>query len=59
MRIEACAALAAGRPARPIDPRRVIENWRAEQAIFLLSRPESRPAAAAVTGPRSDDLFGG
>ena len=57
VRIEACAALAAGRPARPIDPRRPIENWRAEQAIFLLSRPDSRPAPPPA-GPPSGDLFG-
>jgi methionine biosynthesis protein MetW len=55
LRIEACAALADGKPARPIDPSRASENWRAESAIFLLSRigapaPESRPSKA--------DLFG-
>jgi methionine biosynthesis protein MetW len=38
VRIDASSALAAGRAARPIDPARAIENWRAEQAIFLLSR---------------------
>jgi methionine biosynthesis protein MetW len=38
IRIDACAALAAGKPARPIDPARGIENWRAEAALFLLSR---------------------
>ena len=58
VRIEAAAALAAGRPARPIDPRRAIENWRAEEAIFLLSRPDSRPAPPPA-GPPSGDLFGG
>jgi methionine biosynthesis protein MetW len=57
VRIEAAAALAAGRPARPIDPRRAIENWRAEEAIFLLSRPDSKPAPA-TTSARSGDLFG-
>lgn len=36
--IDACAALAAGKPARPMDPSREVENWRAEAAIFLLSR---------------------
>jgi methionine biosynthesis protein MetW len=36
--IDACAALAAGKRARPIDPARPIENWRAEAALFLLSR---------------------
>jgi methionine biosynthesis protein MetW len=38
LRIEACAALAEGKPARAINPLRTIENWRAEQALFLLSR---------------------
>jgi methionine biosynthesis protein MetW len=36
--IDACAALGAGKPARPMDPSREIENWRAEAALFLLSR---------------------
>lgn len=59
VRIEAASALADGRPARPIDPSKALENWRAEQALFLLSRPPAsqaapaRPAAAPV-----DDLFG-
>lgn len=51
LRIDACAALADGKPARPIDAGRPIENWRAESAIFLLSRraaPEL-PAAAKAT----------
>ena len=59
LRIEACAALSADRPARQIDPRKAIENWRAEQALFLLTR---RPETLADTefveprdGPR--DLF--
>jgi len=38
LKVEACAALASGKPARPIDPARPIENWRAESALFLLSR---------------------
>ncbi|HUO21226.1 MAG TPA: methionine biosynthesis protein MetW [Caulobacteraceae bacterium] len=38
LNIEACASLADGRPARAIDPMRPIENWRAEQALFMLSR---------------------
>jgi methionine biosynthesis protein MetW len=36
--IDACAALTAGRLARPMDPSREIENLRAEAALFLLSR---------------------
>jgi methionine biosynthesis protein MetW len=38
LNIEACAALANGQPARSIDPLRALENWRAEQALFLLSK---------------------
>ncbi len=38
LNIEACAALAEGQKARAMDPRRPIENWRAESALFLLSR---------------------
>ncbi len=38
LRIEAAVALAPGRPARVIDPQGRLENWRAEQAIFLLKR---------------------
>jgi methionine biosynthesis protein MetW len=52
LRIDACASLVAGRPARPIDPAKGIENWRAEQALFLLSRrAEAEPAVA------QNDLF--
>lgn len=38
LEIEAAVALAPGRPARVIDPQGRFENWRAEQAIFLLKR---------------------
>jgi methionine biosynthesis protein MetW len=38
LRIDACAALAGGKAARPMDPDGVLENWRAETALFLLSR---------------------
>ena len=38
LRIEASMALAEDQPARPIDPQRAVENWRAESALFLLSR---------------------
>ncbi|MDQ2861763.1 MAG: methionine biosynthesis protein MetW [Pseudomonadota bacterium] len=41
LHIDACAALAAGRPARPADPLSSLETWRAEAALFLLSRGES------------------
>jgi len=36
--IEACAAFARGRPARSIKPSQRLENWRAEAALFLLTR---------------------
>jgi len=53
LRIDSCASLADGRPARAIDPRGVLENWRAETALFLLSRKTHPvPDAAPV------DLFG-
>jgi methionine biosynthesis protein MetW len=38
LRIDSCAALAAGKTPRAIDPARAIENWRAESALFLLAR---------------------
>jgi methionine biosynthesis protein MetW len=38
IRIEQAAALADGRPARRMNPASALENWRAEQAIYLLSR---------------------
>ena len=55
IRIDACAALSNGKPARPIDPAAALENWRAESALFLLSRRE-REAAPAPAKP-ADDLF--
>ncbi len=57
VRIEASAALSDGHPARAMDPSHWSENWRAEQAIFLLSRPgaSGRPTPPS---PPSDDLFG-
>ncbi len=43
--IDAGAALAAGKPARPMRPdqARGLENWRAEAALFLLSPKADRP----------------
>jgi methionine biosynthesis protein MetW len=38
LRIDACAALSEGKPARPAKAGGAIENWRAEAALFLLSR---------------------
>ena len=54
LRIDACTSLAEGQPARQIDPRRPIENWRAETALFLLSRKSEADAAS----PAKADLFG-
>jgi methionine biosynthesis protein MetW len=52
-RIDACAALIEGKSARQIDPSRPLENWRAETALFLISRKaESKPEAVP------QDLFG-
>jgi methionine biosynthesis protein MetW len=53
LRIDACAAFSDGRPARAIDPSGVLENWRAETVLFLLSR---RSEAAAAPAPQN--LFG-
>ena len=50
LRIEAAAALIEGHRARPINPSEAIENWRAESALFLLSRGR---ATAAKPAPRS------
>ncbi|HWA63823.1 MAG TPA: methionine biosynthesis protein MetW [Caulobacteraceae bacterium] len=53
LRIDAAAALAGGKPARPMDPKSPLENWRAEAALFLLSKTttEAQPL------PKRD-LFG-
>jgi methionine biosynthesis protein MetW len=56
LRVEACAALSAGKPARPIDPSRPMENMRAEAVLFFLSR---RGEEASEPPPPRDDLFGG
>ena len=53
LRIDACAALSSGKPARAINPDGAFENWRSETALFLLSRP-AEGAVDAV--PK--DLFG-
>jgi methionine biosynthesis protein MetW len=53
LKIESAAALSAGRPARPIDPERALENGRAESALFLLTRKGAAPSA-----PPKSDLFG-
>ena len=56
LRIEACAALSEGRPARPMNPSSMVENWRAEAALFLLARRNAEPVEPEGV-PR--DLFGG
>jgi methionine biosynthesis protein MetW len=53
LRIEAAIALKADGPARVIDPLRGIENLRAEQALFLLSRAPRSPQNRTAS-----DLFG-
>jgi methionine biosynthesis protein MetW len=57
LHIEACAALANGKPARPIDPKGALENWRAESALFLLSRADAVATPAPTT--TKGDLFWG
>ncbi len=37
--IEACSALSQARPARRANAFSPLENWRAESALFVLSRP--------------------
>lgn len=56
VRIEAASALADGRPARPIDPANWTWNWRAEQALLLISRPSAEPPPAPARP--AGDLFG-
>ena len=56
VRIEASAALSEGHPARPMNPDSVLENWRAEAALFLLAKRGSDPVEPEGV-PR--DLFGG
>jgi hypothetical protein len=53
LRVDACAALSSGKPARPIQPDGLFENWRSETALFLLSR---RTEPAPIAAPQ--DLFG-
>jgi methionine biosynthesis protein MetW len=57
LRIDHCAAFTTGKPPRPIDPDRAIENWRAESALFLLSRKPTETAAAPASESSSGDLF--
>jgi methionine biosynthesis protein MetW len=38
LRIDACVALSTGKPARAFHPDGILENWRAETALFVLSK---------------------
>ena len=59
LRIDSCAAFTTGKPPRQIDPERPIENWRAESALFLLSRRDRAIGGANTeNGSNSGDLFG-
>jgi len=53
LRVDACAALSDGKAARQIVPDGLLENWRSETALFLLSRRAETPDAAAP-----QNLFG-
>lgn len=55
LRIEAASALIRGKPARPMSENQQWENWRAEQAIFLLGRREAAHEAPPETP--TDRLF--
>ena len=56
--IETCAALTRGQPARRIDPNRPIENWRAEEALFLIQQPGvGARSPAPKPGRGGSDLF--
>jgi methionine biosynthesis protein MetW len=52
LKIEAASALAEGKVAREMNPNGVLENWRAESALFLLSR--RHPEAVAKGGAKAD-----
>jgi methionine biosynthesis protein MetW len=47
LRVEASAALAEDRPARPMGASHLLENWRAESALFLLARKDAAPELPA------------
>ena len=52
LRIEAAVALSTDARPRGMDPSRPLENWRAEQALFLLSRTRQ-----VAPEPPAEDLF--
>ena len=56
LRIDSCAAMGGGKPARTIDPDKALENWRAESALFLLSK-RSGPAAVTEAHAADGELF--
>ena len=53
LRIEAASALSQGKPARLMNSQSMLENWRAESAIFLLSKKSAAPNVKPV----QRDLF--
>jgi hypothetical protein len=57
LRVDACAAFAGKGAARPIDPTKAVENWRAESCLFMLSR--NGGPAIREPSPGSGDLFDG
>ncbi|CAN5164165.1 methionine biosynthesis protein MetW [soil metagenome] len=64
LKVEAAAALTAGKPARPMDPLSPLETWRAEAALLMLSKttraaPEAWREVAMPPPTRAGDLFGG
>lgn len=53
LRVDACTAISERKPARPMNPDGILENWRAESALFLLSRrtgDRSNPAPTDLLG---------
>lgn len=57
LKVEASSALATGKAARPMSPGLFWENWRAEQALFLLRRDEAEPAPLAPASGDQQALF--
>jgi methionine biosynthesis protein MetW len=56
LKIESAAALTLGKPARALNPDGILENWRAEEALFMLSRRNGSTRLEAPAG--GNDLFG-
>jgi len=57
LRVEAASALIRGKPARPITASKELENWRAEEAIFLLARKDAAPTGAPPQAGQTGSLF--